>query len=301
MLEIRTVLCPIDFTPLSDRGLELAIRMCQRFGARLVLEHNLEAGPPDYLTVSWMWSEEHKGIKDHGEEEALRRLEGVLDRVPRSIPREAKLTRGPVDQALLYLAREIPADLVVMGTHGWSSAEHRSLTEQIITASPCPVLTTTEGCGTEGLCQIGEAKAALQVVVPVDFSLRSRAALGYAFALAETLPAHLHLVHVAGPRSQDEPWHLDQRLEELIPDEHREHTDHRVVEGAVAESLARLGREMQAHVMVMGVRPKGLLQRFASGVTAFEMLHDPTCPVWFVPAEGKTWGREVVAGSVVAS
>jgi hypothetical protein len=53
-MPIRTVLCPTDFTPLSDCAVSLATRICQWYGASLVLEHNLDARPPSFLSVEWM-------------------------------------------------------------------------------------------------------------------------------------------------------------------------------------------------------------------------------------------------------
>ena len=45
-MRVETVLCPIDFSSLSDRELQVAVEICQTFGARLVLHHNLSPGTP---------------------------------------------------------------------------------------------------------------------------------------------------------------------------------------------------------------------------------------------------------------
>ena len=60
MLAIRTVLCPVDFTPATPRQLGLATDLCRAFGARLVLHHNL-AAVPFGAGVTWMWQSEHPG------------------------------------------------------------------------------------------------------------------------------------------------------------------------------------------------------------------------------------------------
>ena len=62
MLAIRTVLCPVDFSPLGEREIELATAVCRRFGARLVLHHNLEAVSIG-LSMGWMWNQVHAGEK----------------------------------------------------------------------------------------------------------------------------------------------------------------------------------------------------------------------------------------------
>ena len=40
MLSIRTVLCSVDFSTATARQVDLAIEICQAFGARLILHHN---------------------------------------------------------------------------------------------------------------------------------------------------------------------------------------------------------------------------------------------------------------------
>jgi len=127
-MQIRTVLCPIDFTELSDRAMRLAVEICQRYGARLVFHHNLDVRPPNYLSVAWMWSETHEAEEEEKAAKVPERLEEIFDRVPPAIQYEARVTRGPMDTSLLYLARELPADLIVMGSHGWTDSAHRSLT-----------------------------------------------------------------------------------------------------------------------------------------------------------------------------
>ena len=126
----ETVLCPVDFSPLSERAFELAVAVCQKTGARLVLHHNLGTRPPNFLTVSWMWSEDHEAAEEELAASAPDRLEELFTRIPEGVEYEAKITRAPTDTALLYLADELPADLIIMGTHGVSDAEHQSLTEE---------------------------------------------------------------------------------------------------------------------------------------------------------------------------
>ena len=43
MITIRTILCPVDFSPAAARQVDLASQLCLKFNARLVLHHNLTA------------------------------------------------------------------------------------------------------------------------------------------------------------------------------------------------------------------------------------------------------------------
>lgn len=280
-MDIRTVLCPIDFTPLSERAVDLAVALCRRFGARLVLEHNLDPRPPAFLSVTWMWTEGHGGADETKAREAERQLRQLLARLPVDLPREAKLTRGPVDMGLLEVANLLPADLIVMGSHGFSNPEHHSLTEQILDGAPCPVLTLTEGCGAEFLAP-GDGIPAL---VPVDLSAHSRTTVQQALRLLEQLPLTLHVVHVERPPLEPGDLESDRRrLEALVPESLRSRVWFHVREGEPTQEILKAGRELGAKLILMGCHSKGALERFFSGATARDILHDAPCPVWFEPA-----------------
>jgi len=280
-MEIRTVLCPIDFTPLSERAVDLSVALCRRFGARLVLEHNLDPRPPAFLSVTWMWTEGHGGPDETKAREAERQLRQLLARLPADLPREAKLTRGPVDMGLLEVANLLPADLIVMGSHGWSNPEHHSLTEQILDGAPCPVLTLTEGCKAEFL----DATGAIPALVPVDLSAHSRTTVQQALRLLDQLPLTLHVVHVERPPLQPGDLESDRRrLEALVPESLRPRVWFHVREGEPTEQILKAAGELGAKLILMGCHPKGALERFFTGATARDMLHKAACPVWFEPA-----------------
>ena len=91
-MEIRTVLCPIDFTVASEPEVDLAVRICRAFAARLVVHHNLAAISPGFARA-WDWDASHQRGPD-SMPEAERRLKTVLDRVPGDVAREAIASRG---------------------------------------------------------------------------------------------------------------------------------------------------------------------------------------------------------------
>jgi nucleotide-binding universal stress UspA family protein len=172
-MPIRTVLCPTDFTPLSDGAVSLATRICQWYGARLLLEHNLDARPPSLLSVEWMWSEEQKAADGAKERAAEERLLADVERLAKRFPCEARLTRGPLELGLVAVARALPVELVVMGSHGWSDARHHSLTERMLETSPCPLLTLSHESQADRFLSASEAEP-IPVLVPLDPGGRPR-------------------------------------------------------------------------------------------------------------------------------
>jgi universal stress protein A len=299
---IRTVLCPVDFTSVSEASLQLAIEMCRRTGARLVLEHNLESRPPSYLTVGWMWSEEHEGDARDKSEIAAERLQRLFEEIPDGIDCEAKLTRGPVDKSLLYLAENLPAELMVMATHGPSNMAHRSVTERLIIRAPCAVLATGEAyaSGARPSAPDGADSSDQPVLVPYDYSEHSRACLRFALAMTEALPHRIELLHVVEPRIsvQGEPEGLFdleedlERLQRVLPAGLEERISINVVPGLPSECILERAREIGALFVLMAAHGKSRLKRFLFGTTTLEVLHGSHCPIWFVPppvCESAAW------------
>lgn len=74
MIRVGTVLCPVDLGPTSESTVRLGSILCERLGARLVLHHNLDSRPPGFLSVRWMWSEDH-------EDDAARQADSAPERL----------------------------------------------------------------------------------------------------------------------------------------------------------------------------------------------------------------------------
>jgi nucleotide-binding universal stress UspA family protein len=286
MTDIQTVLCPVDLSPLSERALQVAIAVCQRFGARLVLEHNLDSLPPGLLGVSWMYSQEQNaGERDQVRraDEALRRL---LSEIPPALAPEAKVTQGPVAEAVLHLARELPAELLVMGTHGPSNPEHHSLTEDIVRQAPCAVLTLTEEVDTKAVVRglAGETAAPGSLLLPVDLSARSRAALDWALALLDQIPLRLTLLHVVAERAADrEMASHKEKLQALVPPELADRVSVVLRAGDAAAEILEVAKAERPLLVLMVGHGRGLLRRLLLGSTTIGVLGRCACPVLFLP------------------
>jgi nucleotide-binding universal stress UspA family protein len=304
-MEIETVLCPIDFSSLSDYELALATEVCETFGARLVLHHNLAAAGPGFAKA-WEWEAAHhrpldvsaKGERDETEEGRARRLMAeILERLPDSVQAEARISRGPVGLVLLYLIEEIDADLVILGSHGWTSEEHVSLCERLIESAPCPVLTFQEGRG-EHAFRLRPGKGEPPgILVPTDFSESAAAALAFACDLARRASLRLHLLHVESARPAAVPvdpsqgvgmgaaanGSAERRLRELLPGDLAERASCRVASGSVAAEILKVAVGLDAELIVMGEHARGFFRRYFTRDTAREMLHRARCPVWYVP------------------
>jgi nucleotide-binding universal stress UspA family protein len=138
-----------------------------------------------------------------------------------------------------------------------------------------------------------------RVLVPVDFSSRSRPALEYALALAKLAGAAIDLVHVVpapGPlriatdvwlgREVPRPSELDvlqarEQLRQLVDSCERLGIvpELRVAAGDAAATIVRLAAELPADLIVMATRSRHGLEELALGSVAQRVIACASCPV----------------------
>lgn len=287
MINVGTVLCPVDLGPLSEPTVRLGALLAERLGARLVLHHNLDSRPPGFLSVRWMWSEDHEDDAERRAEKAPERLRELMATVSAPVEMEAKLTRGPIEESLREVAERISVDLIVMSTAGRSSPEHASITERVIRTAPCTVLTLGEGCDLdEFLARLRQPPREMRVVAPIDLEAGSEDVLAFVSQLAEGMPHELHVLHVVEEPVEDAAAAAEEgrrRVRELLPEAIREQAVVDVRAGRVADEILAAARSGPVLFLVMAAHTQGLWSRTREGDRTAEVLHESPCPVWFLP------------------
>jgi len=290
MRAIGTILCPIDFTPVSERELALGAQLAERLGAALVLQHSLPVGSG--LGVSWMHEKEHHDADRAKEAAGRARVSEMLAALPPAVRANARgaLTYGTLDHCVQSLAEQIGADLIVIGTHGRSDPDHPSETERLITQALCPVLTLRDDAPHEWLPALGGGAGAerrINTLVPVDFSDHAVRALRYGLDLAEHLPLDVTAVYVSQRADRETDW-AEQQLAKAVPGR-RAAFKLALLHGEPVDTILREEDFLEARLVVMGAHARGLLGRVLSRrtPTAQEVLRASLCPVWFVPAAAR--------------
>lgn len=193
MPRTSAVVCALDYSEGSEAALIRAADLAERLHARLHLLHAQPIFQTEYGSA--LQPEEPEDV-------ALDRLrtfaEGALDGA------DALDELGPVlairqgehaAEIIVAYATEADADLLVIGTHGRRGVRHLivgSVAEEVVRRAPCPVLTVPNAARRTA------PSPSAPVLVPVDFSDSSRAALRYAKAFAARFEAPVELVHVLG-------------------------------------------------------------------------------------------------------
>jgi universal stress protein A len=246
-----------------------------------MLHHDCAAIPPG-IARQWDWEATHG--KADSEAQAERRMQATLNALPRDVRAEGVVSTGSVVGALLALAEELPADLIVLGSHGWSTETHASVTERIIAEAPCPVLTFNAGALASGRFRLRpETGEKPIVVVPTDFSPTAAHAVRYAWALARVVPIRVHLLHALPRPSRDAECEARSRLAALQPADLSGRVDVHVSVGDAAEAIFAHVANVQAAFAVLGEHARALIRRAFTRDTARKVVHGASCPVWVVP------------------
>ena len=145
MIPIGVILAPMDFSSHSDTALDRAVDLAKAFGAKIHLLHSYAVPvqgvmPYDFAVPDGVWD----GIREAAESK--------LEELRQTVVSEGLEASGEVSpvipsEAILAVAREVDADLIVMGTHGHTGLKHAllgSVAERTVRLAPCSVLTVKE-------------------------------------------------------------------------------------------------------------------------------------------------------------
>jgi nucleotide-binding universal stress UspA family protein len=149
MAPIRLMLVPSDFSAASTAAIEYATDLARRLDARLRLIHVFQipvfAVPDTVVPVS---PETAVSLR----EAVGQRLESERAQVEKSgVPATAQVLDGAPFVEIIRTARDLPADLIVMGTHGRTGLKHvllGSVAEKVVRKAGCPVLVVRPPAGT---------------------------------------------------------------------------------------------------------------------------------------------------------
>jgi nucleotide-binding universal stress UspA family protein len=139
---MKKILVPVDFSGVTDSALKAAARLAGALQAELLLLH-VAAPEPEFIgyetgPASVRQAVAHQLSAEHRQLQALQHeLEALGLRVT------ALLIQGYTIEKILAEAERMPADLIVMGSHGHGGLHHLlmgSVAEGVVRKARCPVV-----------------------------------------------------------------------------------------------------------------------------------------------------------------
>jgi nucleotide-binding universal stress UspA family protein len=138
----QKILVPIDFDETSDHAFDRAISLAEKLGASITVVHVYSLPVYNFPDGSYVPTAEVSASVRAG---AKRQLDAYLEkRKSRAIPLTGTLREGRTVDEVCAVAKEIGADLIVMGTHGrglLGRALLGSVALGVLRQSPIPVMT----------------------------------------------------------------------------------------------------------------------------------------------------------------
>jgi nucleotide-binding universal stress UspA family protein len=296
------ILVPLDGSKLAEEALPAAIAFAQRAGAagKLILVRVSQAG---YMIYSRggpfeVPLGEHKEIDTY-----LSKIEKEVN--AQGVPVETVHTEGDPATAIVDMAHDHHADLIVMVTHareGMSRLVHGSVADRVLQGAPVPVLLLKHG---EEPARLFTPEAHPHLLVPLDGSELAESVLLRATSLANQLGAAVTLL-----RSLDLPdLTLDAQgraaaatgsIRVIVPTERQKANEYlekmqqrlqahgiptaiAVTEGGAAMDIAEQARALQeanqAVIIVMATHGRAGVGRWLYGSVAGAVLHLADVPL----------------------
>lgn len=293
MSRFRHVLCPVDFSNVSQHALDHAAAIAHRDQARLTVLYvfaNLPAMDVPPLVLS-----------PADRERLLVDLKRMCANVSPDVPVDLRVVEAErVHRTILGEQTALGADLLVLGTHGRSGFQHMvlgSITEKVIRKAGCSTLVVPPRAPD---VPPSAAVRITRILCPIDFSDSSIKAFARARAMAHDTGASLTAIAVVDVayelRDSAMLANVDvegiaratesetgRRLAELVG-RGAQAVDAVVASGsAPAEVLERAAQD-GTDLIVMGVHGRGALDLTLFGSTTHQVIRGAACPVLIVPS-----------------
>jgi nucleotide-binding universal stress UspA family protein len=285
------VLLPTDGSPGAEAAIARALDLARTGGSILHALYVVDTGPEPPGLAGEHRDTLRAAAEGRGRQATALVRERAADLDLRTV---REIREGVPYRQILEYAEEADVDLVVMGTHGRSSAEPARLgstAERVLARADVPVLTVRLATGDEQPPRSGYGMYD-EVVVATDGSDAAERAADHALGIAERYGADVHVVYVLDTsvyELADAERSIVGLLEgggenavERVATEARERNlpvETHVLRGAPARTVLDYADGVEADLLALGTRGlAGQGERFL-GSTTRRVLGRADCPV----------------------
>jgi nucleotide-binding universal stress UspA family protein len=288
-MEVKSILCPIDFSDFSAAAYAYALSLAEYYKARIVALHVVELWKypfADYAAHEADYAKFSRAMNEGGEVQ-LRRF--VKEHPADGLQTQLVIHQGNPSSCILSVAQEENIEVIVMGTHGRRGFDRLvlgSTTDRVMRKAACPVLVVSNTShlalvtGPEGDHRLS------RILYCTDFSNNSERALRYAISLAAEYSAELTLLNVV--ENAPDPVRAEatiaerlQELDKLVSETERKNLNvsSAVRFGKPYAEIVRYATETQAGLIIMTARGGDAVDRAVFGSTTYRVIQFGPCPV----------------------
>jgi nucleotide-binding universal stress UspA family protein len=288
-MQVKSILCPIDFSEFSAAAYQYAVSLAEYYKARILVLHVVELWKypfADYAAQEADYAKFSRALNEGGEVQ-LQRF--VMQYSAGRIQPELVVDQGNAANCILSFAQKENIEVIVLGTHGRRGFDRLvlgSTTDRVMRKAACPVLVVCNAShqalttGPDGRHRLS------RIVYCTDFSNNSELARGYAVSLAAEYGAELTLLHVAEKapdlaRAEGIIAKHIQELDKLVLNTVRKNLNVSSVVrlGKPYEEIVRHATEAHAGLIIMTARGGDAVDRAVFGSTTYRVIQLGPCPV----------------------
>jgi nucleotide-binding universal stress UspA family protein len=144
MRTIKNILVPMDFGEASKRALDYALGIASKFQAKVTIITSVYFEPLMYVDGIALPIDDITGAAQGALDNAVAAAQKLAQSMGNGVIVEGKMVKGEPWEQIIAQAKELPADLIAMGTHGRRGLARifmGSVAEKVVRSSPIPVLT----------------------------------------------------------------------------------------------------------------------------------------------------------------
>jgi nucleotide-binding universal stress UspA family protein len=288
-MELKSILCPIDFSDFSAAAYQHALSLAEYYKARIVALHVVELWKYPFADYAGQEADYAKFSTMMNESAEIQLRQFTKRYSVGGLQPEIIVHQGSAPRCILSFAREEKIEGIVMGTHGRSGFDRLVLgssTDRVIRKASCPVLVVSSAAQKALDTGPGNRHRLSRILYCTDFSNNSEQARGYAVSLAAEYSAELALLHVADKAADVAKAEAfvaarSQELDKLVSETERKKLNVRsaVRYGKPYEEIVRYATEVQASLIIMTARGGDAVDRAVFGSTTYRVIQLGPCPV----------------------
>ena len=184
-LPLKKLLVPIDFSAISLHALEYSAGIAKTTGAEITLLHVYDA-PELPKNSAFNISD----LIERGINEKINEVK-AKDKNLYGVTLKTKVVSGKIHERIEEVAKELKADMIVMGTHGSSGLRKigklllGSNAYRVVNNTPCPIITIKETTKKINFKNI---------ILPIDNSKETMKKVGLAMEWAKAFGSKIHIL-----------------------------------------------------------------------------------------------------------
>ncbi len=292
----KSILVPLDGSPLGERALSQALPIAEQHGATLILMHVEEPINPIVMGGGAPVRDSALDLTWRVDAQTYLTKATARTRKRTSVPVESVLLEGKVVPTIAAFAAEAGVGLVVMCTHGRGGFERLwlgSVADGLIRQLTVPLLLVR--AARKSAKAAAEPVPFARIVVALDGSPRAERALTETIDLVQSMPTALTLVNVVHPTAALASHSFPSRAEqemcanylEPLAQRHRSASCEIGVETVayanVGRAILEVATRHDATLIALATQGLGGAQRLIVGSVADKLIRTATIPVLVVP------------------